>query len=264
MASKFMKIKRIIIPFISLVILTSQLMGCAAMSQEEVASELANGTEVEIELAEPSGEQEQEKEKDKIILEDMTDEEKIAALEAETGIKLDINLEDYKIPNGNIPVFYNETADTDDNGLMSVAEWEVWCAEHPEDLNKDMQITQSEIDAFNGVQSEEAETPTQTQQPVEQSKPVEQTKPTEQSKPVEQQPVEQPTQQPKADDSDEYIPEGYTKEEWDQAIISAGGDPDNNVTDEDVRKYAEEKAAQAGGYVNESGGIIIPYDSGLF
>lgn len=55
MASKFMKIKRIIIPFISLVILTSQLMGCAAMSQEEVASELANGTEVEIELAEPSG-----------------------------------------------------------------------------------------------------------------------------------------------------------------------------------------------------------------
>jgi len=55
MASKFMKIKRIIIPFISLVILTSQLMGCAAMSQEEVANELANGTEVEIELAEPSG-----------------------------------------------------------------------------------------------------------------------------------------------------------------------------------------------------------------
>ena len=55
MASRFMKIKRIIIPFISLVILTSQLMGCAAMSQEEAANELANGTEVEIELAEPSG-----------------------------------------------------------------------------------------------------------------------------------------------------------------------------------------------------------------
>ena len=36
MASKFMKIKRIIIPMMTLIIMTSQLAGCATMSSNEM------------------------------------------------------------------------------------------------------------------------------------------------------------------------------------------------------------------------------------
>lgn len=52
MARKFMTIKRIVIPFISLVILTSQLTGCATLSSKEMLEELANGDEVVIEYQE--------------------------------------------------------------------------------------------------------------------------------------------------------------------------------------------------------------------
>ena len=52
MASKFMKIKRIVLPLISVIILTSQLTGCAIMSKQEVEDVLATGAEIEIEIAE--------------------------------------------------------------------------------------------------------------------------------------------------------------------------------------------------------------------
>lgn len=144
MASKFMKIKRIIIPFISLVILTSQLMGCAAMSQEEVASELANGTEVEIELAEPSGEQEQEKEKDNIPVPDgvyveVYDE---AAEEKELG---------YELPP--VPHYHSEEADTNSDGNITLEEWQAWVDVHPEDLDQDLIVTDEERAAYEQQQS---------------------------------------------------------------------------------------------------------------
>ena len=142
MASKFMKIKRIIIPFISLVILTSQLMGCAAMSQEEVASELANGTEVEIELAEPSGEQEQEKENIPVpdgVYVEVYDE---AAEEKELG---------YEPPP--VTVTYTEEADTNSDGNITLEEWQAWVDVHPEDLDQDLIVTDEERAAYEQQQS---------------------------------------------------------------------------------------------------------------
>ena len=140
MASKFMKIKRIIIPFISLVILTSQLMGCAAMSQEEAASELANGTEVEIELAEPSGEQEQENipVPDGVYVE-VYDE---AAEEKELG---------YELPP--VPHYHSEEADTNSDGNITLEEWQAWVDVHPEDLDQDLIVTDEERAAYEQQQS---------------------------------------------------------------------------------------------------------------
>ena len=52
MASKFMRKYKIVIPFISAVILMSQLVGCAILSQSEVQQELENETEIELEIIE--------------------------------------------------------------------------------------------------------------------------------------------------------------------------------------------------------------------
>ncbi len=58
MAGKFMKIKRIVIPFMTLVVMTSQLAGCATMSSDEMLKTMQESPEVSIEYATPDeGEQ---------------------------------------------------------------------------------------------------------------------------------------------------------------------------------------------------------------
>lgn len=54
MSGKFMKVKRIIIPTITLVLIASQLMGCAAASQDELLSMIDAGDSIEIEVAAPA------------------------------------------------------------------------------------------------------------------------------------------------------------------------------------------------------------------
>lgn len=53
MASRFMKIKRVIIPFMTLVVMTSQLAGCATMSSDEMLKSMQESPEVVIEYAVP-------------------------------------------------------------------------------------------------------------------------------------------------------------------------------------------------------------------
>lgn len=53
MAGRFMKVKRIVIPFITLVIMTSQLAGCATMSSEEMLKSMTESPDVSIEYAIP-------------------------------------------------------------------------------------------------------------------------------------------------------------------------------------------------------------------
>lgn len=53
MASKFMRIKKIVIPLITLVILVSQISGCAIMNRDDAAGILADNDEVVVEYAEP-------------------------------------------------------------------------------------------------------------------------------------------------------------------------------------------------------------------
>ena len=60
MNKKFMRIKRMVIPVITLTIVASQLMGCAAVSQSELLSMINRGESIEIEVAVPAfAEQEQ-------------------------------------------------------------------------------------------------------------------------------------------------------------------------------------------------------------
>ena len=52
-----MKVKRIIIPFITLVIMTSQLAGCATMNSDEMLKSMQESPDVSIEYAIPDEEQ---------------------------------------------------------------------------------------------------------------------------------------------------------------------------------------------------------------
>ena len=49
MSGRFMTIKRIVIPTITMVIIASQLMGCAAVSQSELLQMINQGDAIEIE-----------------------------------------------------------------------------------------------------------------------------------------------------------------------------------------------------------------------
>lgn len=53
MAGRFMKIKKIVIPFITLVIMTSQLAGCATMNSDEMLKSMNESPDVSIEYAVP-------------------------------------------------------------------------------------------------------------------------------------------------------------------------------------------------------------------
>ena len=52
MASRFMKIKKIVLPTITVFIIASQLMGCSCASQDEMLDTINNNKEIEIEVAE--------------------------------------------------------------------------------------------------------------------------------------------------------------------------------------------------------------------
>ena len=61
MSGKFMNVKRIIIPTLTMIIITSQLMGCASVSQDEALNLLRQGDQIEIEIATPKDTVEAEK-----------------------------------------------------------------------------------------------------------------------------------------------------------------------------------------------------------
>ena len=54
MSGKFMRVKRLILPTLTMVIIASQLMGCAATSQSELLKMLNEGQQIEIEIAVPT------------------------------------------------------------------------------------------------------------------------------------------------------------------------------------------------------------------
>lgn len=54
MSGKFMKVKRILIPTITMVIIASQLMGCSAATQSQLLKMIDSGQQIEIEVATPS------------------------------------------------------------------------------------------------------------------------------------------------------------------------------------------------------------------
>ncbi len=60
MSGRFMKVKRLILPTLTLVIIASQLMGCAATSQSELLKMLDTGQQIEIEIATPVSEEQGE------------------------------------------------------------------------------------------------------------------------------------------------------------------------------------------------------------
>ena len=58
MSGKFMSVKRIVIPTITMIIIASQLLGCAAATQSEMLQMINNGDAIEIEIANPINQEE--------------------------------------------------------------------------------------------------------------------------------------------------------------------------------------------------------------
>lgn len=72
MSGKFMRIKKLILPTLTMVIIASQLMGCAATNESELLQMLNTGQQIEIEIATPiSEEQGEEKTLDWIQLDQL-------------------------------------------------------------------------------------------------------------------------------------------------------------------------------------------------
>ena len=57
MASKYMKIKRITLPMITVVLLVSQLTGCALFNQKEVEDTLSSNEQIEVGIPDKDNEQ---------------------------------------------------------------------------------------------------------------------------------------------------------------------------------------------------------------
>ena len=73
MSGKFMRIKKLILPTLTMVIIASQLMGCAATNESELLQMLNTGQQIEIEIATPiSEEQGEEKTLDWIQLDQLS------------------------------------------------------------------------------------------------------------------------------------------------------------------------------------------------
>lgn len=58
MSGKFMKVRRIVIPTLTMAIIASQLLGCAAVSQSELLTMINKGDAIEIEVAVPLNQEE--------------------------------------------------------------------------------------------------------------------------------------------------------------------------------------------------------------
>lgn len=73
MSGRFMKVKRLILPTLTMVIIASQLMGCSAATPSELQTMLQQGQQIEIEIAVPAfAEQGEEKTLDWVQLDQLT------------------------------------------------------------------------------------------------------------------------------------------------------------------------------------------------
>ena len=131
-----------------------------------------------------------------------------------------------------VEVFYVRDYDKDNNGTISKDEWEQWCADHPEDKNKNMHIEDSEkpkpqtptVDTSGNPSPGSEQTSKPTTNP---EKPTEQ-KPTEQ-KPTEQKPTEtKPTEQKPTEQKNES---GLTE---DEATVGGGGGFNHDAFEENI------------------------------
>lgn len=235
MTSKFMKLNQLVVPMITLVLLVSQLTGCALFSQKEVEDTLKSNEQIELVI--PDKDDEQTSIPDPIEIPDDT------PTEEELGL-----VEGYEAPP--LDVQYSVENDLDKDGAISKSEWEAWVAAHPEDTNKDMYLSPEELgieapsypedegdgqpDIVEPTTSSEpeqkpatpaekpAEKPTTPTQP--EQKPTTPTQPTQ----PEQKPVTQPEQKPSTGNSNsgsnlaDLTGGNGTDEEWQDLMDKAG------------------------------------------
>lgn len=145
-----------------------------------------------------------------------------------------------------VEVFYVRDYDKDNNGTISKDEWEQWCADHPEDKNKNMTLKDEQQAAQQQQQTQTPDTSGNPDPGSEQtSKPA--TNPstgTSTEKPNTN--TEKPNTNPEKPSTDAETPG-----------TSGNTSYDDSWTEQDQKEW-EEAIEGVGGHINENGGIVIP------
>ncbi|MCM1561668.1 MAG: hypothetical protein NC123_19360 [Butyrivibrio sp.] len=118
MSGKFMKVKRILIPTITLAIMASQLMGCGAMGQSELLKMINRGEQIEIEVAVPAFHETEQGEESPLVWVEL------AQLETSPTIRSswDDTLLVTRTDTGKNGIFYvNEAGENENNNTLRVA-----------------------------------------------------------------------------------------------------------------------------------------------
>lgn len=118
MSGKFMKVKRIIIPTITMVIIASQLMGCSAVTKSELLDMIDRGEQIEIEVANPDFYENEQGEENTLTW--------IELAQLETNPTLRSSWDDIllitRTNTGKNGIFYvNEAGENENNNTLAVA-----------------------------------------------------------------------------------------------------------------------------------------------
>lgn len=152
-----------------------------------------------------------------------------------------------------VEVFYVRDYDKDNNGTISKAEWEQWCADHPEDKNKNMTLKDEQQENQQQQQTQIPDTSGNPDPGSEQT-----SKPT--TNPGTGTSTEKPSTNPEKPSTNPEKPStNPEKPSTDTEIPGTSGNTsyDDSWTEQDQKEW-EEKISGIGAYDGGGGAVIIP------
>ena len=154
MSGKFMKIKRYVIPTITMVIIASQLMGCAAASQSELLQMINQGDAIEIEVAAPAFAEAEQGEESSILWEQLA----LLTTNPELRKDLDNTLGITVTDTGKNGVLYvNANGDNEPNNTLHVALHNRAFSKMFDDENSMLEMSSAGLNNYADIEVDETE-----------------------------------------------------------------------------------------------------------
>ena len=154
MSGKFMKVKRIVIPTITMIIIASQLLGCAAVDQNEMLAMINNGDAIEIEVASPAFAEEQQGEESSLLWEQLA----LLTTNPELRKDLDNTLGITVTDTGKNGILYvNADGKNEPNNTLHVALHNREFAKLFEDENSMLEIANTALNNYTDIEADETE-----------------------------------------------------------------------------------------------------------
>ncbi len=154
MSGKFMKVKRIVIPTITMIIIASQLLGCAAVDQNEMLAMINNGDAIEIEVASPAFAEEQQGEESSLLWEQLA----LLTTNPELRKDLDNTLGITVTDTGKNGILYvNADGKNEPNNTLHVALHNREFAKLFEDENSMLEIANTALNNYTDIEVDETD-----------------------------------------------------------------------------------------------------------